>query len=41
MGLDYGLTRHTWLRTRWMSADEIDGVPYGLDILQVDVNARF
>ena len=41
VGVDYGLTRGTWLRTRWMSGDEIDGVPFGIDVLQVDLNANF
>lgn len=41
IGADYGLTRGTWLRTRWMSSDEIDGVPFSMDVLQVDVNANF
>jgi hypothetical protein len=26
---------------RWLSADEIDGPPLAIDILQVDVNAKF
>jgi hypothetical protein len=38
----YGLTRNTWLRLRYMSGNEIDGpYRYGLDILQLDVSARF
>lgn len=49
---DYGLTDNTWLTLRWLSSNEIDGelVPYapllgtgklGVDVLQMDVNARF
>ena len=38
----FGLVKNTWLRLRYMSANEIDGPPrYGLDIWQVDINARF
>jgi hypothetical protein len=37
----FGLARDTWLRVRYMSSNEIDGPRYGLDILQVDLNARF
>jgi hypothetical protein len=37
----YGLDRNTWLSARWMSADEIDGLPYGVDVFQVDLNAKF
>jgi hypothetical protein len=36
-----GLTKNTWFRLRYMSANEIQGPRYGLDILQLDVNARF
>jgi hypothetical protein len=37
----FGLAKNTWLRLRYLSANEIDGPRYGLDILQLDVNARF
>jgi hypothetical protein len=37
----YGLAKNTWFRVRYMSANEIDGPRYGLDILQLDINARF
>jgi hypothetical protein len=36
-----GLAYNTWLRLRYMSANEITGPQYGLDILQIDVGARF
>lgn len=36
-----GLTRDTWVRVRWLSSDEIDGPPLGIDSLQVDLNSRF
>jgi LysM repeat protein len=35
------LDRNVWLRLRWLSADEIDGPPLGIDVLQIDLNARF
>jgi hypothetical protein len=38
---DYGLSRATWLRARLLSANEIDGPPFGLDTFQLDINARF
>lgn len=41
IGAEYGLMNDTWLSARWLSADEIDGAPMGVDVLQVDVNARF
>ena len=37
----FGLTRNVWLRGRWMSAHEIDGPPLSIDVLQVDLNAKF
>ncbi len=37
----YGLAKNTWLRLRYMSGNEIDGPRYGLDIWQLDLNARF
>jgi hypothetical protein len=36
-----GLTRNTWVRLRYLSANEIVGPRYGQDIVQLDVNARF
>jgi len=37
----FGLAKNTWIRVRYMSSNEIDGPNYGLDIVQVDLNARF
>jgi hypothetical protein len=37
----FGLAKNTWLRLRYMSANEIDGARYGLDVWQLDLNARF
>jgi hypothetical protein len=36
-----GLTKNVWVRLRYLSANEITGPRYGLDIIQLDVNARF
>jgi hypothetical protein len=50
LGGSYGLADNTWLTLKWMTADEIhglyddsvpDGAPLGIDVLQLDVNARF
>jgi hypothetical protein len=41
IGGELGVTKDTWLRVRWLSADEIDGAPLGIDTLQADLNARF
>ncbi|MCU0840778.1 MAG: putative porin [Thiobacillaceae bacterium] len=41
LGGMYGIDRNAWLAARWMSGDEIDGLPFGVDVLQLDFNARF
>ena len=41
IGGQYGLDRNAWVTARWLSADQIDGDPFGVDVLQVDFNARF
>lgn len=50
LGGSYGLADNTWLTLRWMSADEINGryddgapeaAPFAIDVLQVDLNAKF
>jgi hypothetical protein len=41
LSASYGLARNVWLRGRWLSATEIDGPPLSIDVLQVDLNARF
>ena len=37
----YGISRNAWVRLRYLSANEIIGPRYGLDIWQLDLNARF
>jgi Putative porin len=32
---------NVWLRARWLSAEEIDGPPLAIDVLQIDLNAKF
>lgn len=41
IGGQYGLDRNSWLSAKWLSADQIDGPPLGVDVLQVDFNAKF
>ncbi|HEY9198738.1 MAG TPA: putative porin [Gammaproteobacteria bacterium] len=50
LGGSYGLADNTWLTLKYMTADEIhglyddsvpDGAPLGIDVVQMDVNARF
>lgn len=37
----FGLAKNSWLRLRYMSSNEVDGPRYGLDIVQLDLNAQF
>jgi hypothetical protein len=37
----FGLAYNTWVRVRYFSANELTGPRYALDILQIDVAARF
>ena len=38
---EYGLRDNTWLTVKWLTADAIDGERLGIDVLQVDLNAKF
>jgi len=39
--LDFGLTKSAFARMRYLSANEIDGAPLGIDVLQLDIIGRF
>jgi hypothetical protein len=41
IGGNLGLGENVWASARWMSANSIAGVPYAVDIFQLDLNARF
>ena len=41
IGTHYGLGKNTWLGLRWMSTNEITGLPLAIDILMLDLNAKF
>jgi hypothetical protein len=41
LGGELGITDNTWARLRYLSADEIDGPPLGIDVLQLDLNGKF
>jgi hypothetical protein len=38
---EFGLSRDVWTRLRYLSGNEIDGAPYGLDVIQLDFSTRF
>jgi hypothetical protein len=41
IGGNVGLGENIWASLRWMSANQIAGLPYAVDIVQFDLNARF
>lgn len=41
LGFDLGLSRGSWLRLRYLTANEIDGPPLGIDVWQLDWNGQF
>jgi hypothetical protein len=38
---DFGLTRSAFTRLRYLSANQIDGPPLGIDVLQIDLVGQF
>lgn len=41
VGGNFALSKNVWASARWMSANAIAGAPYAVDIVQVDLNAKF
>ncbi|MES2194858.1 MAG: putative porin [Pseudomonadota bacterium] len=41
IGANVGLGESVWASVRWMSANSIAGLPYAVDTVQLDLNARF
>ena len=41
LGGNLALGENVWASARWMSANEVAGAPYAVDVLQVDLNAKF
>ncbi len=41
LGTDFGVMKNTWFTLRWLSAKQISGPPLAIDVLQVDLNAKF
>lgn len=38
---EFGLRDNTWVSVKWLTADAIDNAALGVDVLQVDLNAKF
>ena len=41
LGLDFAFSPRAYTRLRYLSGNEIDGAPFGVDVLQLDMNATF
>lgn len=41
IGGNYALYKNTWLSAKWMSSDQISGLPLAIDVFQLDFNAKF
>ncbi len=41
IGAQYAVARDAWLQARWLSAREVYGPPLSIDVLQLEMNARF
>jgi hypothetical protein len=41
VGGNFALSHNVWMTTRWLSATSIGGPPYAVDVVQVDLNAKF
>ena len=40
-GANLAVSANVWLTAKWMSANQVAGPPYAVDIAQVDLNAKF
>jgi hypothetical protein len=41
IGGSYGVDDNAWVNLRWISTNQIDGAPFAIDTLQLDLNTRF
>lgn len=41
LGGNLALSKSVWATAKWMSASSIAGEPYAVDVLQIDLNAKF
>jgi hypothetical protein len=41
LGADYGMGKNTWLSARYMSSNEISGLPLSINVFQLYFNAKF
>ncbi len=41
LGANYGLDDRVFATVRWLSAEEVKGAPFDIDVLQLELNTRF
>lgn len=41
IGANLGVAQNVWLTARWMSANQVAGAPYAVDIFQLDLTGRY
>lgn len=41
LGANYGLADRVYATVRWLSAEEVYGAPFDIDVLQLELNTRF
>ena len=41
VGANLGINKYVWSSLKWMSAKSVAGPAFAVDVLQVDLNARF
>lgn len=41
LGVQYAVAKNAWLQARYLSAREVYGPPLSIDVLQLEMNARF
>ncbi len=41
LGANFAFASNVWTTVRWLSAQNIGGAPYNVDVLQVDLNAKY
>jgi len=41
IGANLGIAHNAWFNARWFSGTEVTGQSLAIDVLQLDLNARF
>jgi len=41
LGTEIGVAHNVWMTAKWLSADEIKGPVWSIDVLQIDLSAKF